>query len=439
MSIRAQSGQALVLMLAFMASLIGVLAVVLGTGQLVNDKIRLLNASDAAALGAAQWQARSLNYQAYLNRAIVANEVAIAQLVSLRSWSAYIATGTHNVATASSFVPPLAAAMRALERGWAAVDRGIQAAAPAIEAGLSGWNVDVLAAAQIVAHVQAPIVAADLAARIVHDNEPRAVLDDATRAMQARNGNAWLNHFTQRYRRGGGDLARFAAVLMASRDGFTARRSADLLPQGSPVQVSRRGGTDLIGEYAWRGLDTLSAHIDLLLTRQEIPLGWGAAETSRQAVAGRGTHGGSLQQNPRASRLATRALSPRQGYRGLPEIRDVGMPRRQAERSLVYSLALRLPQAALSTPDRLLMPAGLALPDGTSAQLAPDLARQALHATASAAVEFVRPAQRRDGREEYPSLFSPYWQARLAPVPVADQTLAQAGRALVLDPFLEMR
>ena len=76
-------------------------------GQVINDKVRLVNAADAAAFSAAQWQARSLNYQAYLNRAIVANEVAIAQMVSLRSWSRYMDRTISNASRIGSFVPPI--------------------------------------------------------------------------------------------------------------------------------------------------------------------------------------------------------------------------------------------------------------------------------------------------------------------------------------------
>lgn len=439
MARRTHSGQAMVVMLAFAASLVAVFAVVFSVGQTVNDKMKLLNASDAAVLSAAQWQARSLNYQAYLNRAIVANEVAIAQLVSLRSWSAYIATSTRNASRVANFIPPLAPAMRAIAQGWAVVDSGIQRSAVPLESGISRWNVDMLNSMQELAHVQAPIAAANLVSQVMRDNEPRAVLANSSRLLQARNGNAWVNRLTRQYQRGGGDLARFSQLLAASRDGFTAQRSGDLLPAGSPAQVSRRGGTDLIGEYSWRGVDTLSAHMDLLITDIEVPLGWGAAESRRRPVSGRGTHGGSLQRNPRASRQATRALAPGQGYRGLPEIRDVSQPQRRDERSLVYSLALRIPGNEVPTADRLIMPSGLMLADGSHASLAPAFAGQSLHALASAVVRFERPQARQDRREEYPSLFSPYWQARLAATPLSDQALTLADRGLTVDPFMAAR
>ena len=72
-----QRGQALVVALAFAAALVGAMLLVINVGQLINGKHRLLVAADAAAYSAAVWQARSLNYQAYLNRAVIANDAAI--------------------------------------------------------------------------------------------------------------------------------------------------------------------------------------------------------------------------------------------------------------------------------------------------------------------------------------------------------------------------
>ncbi len=79
-----------------------------------------------------------------------------------------------------------------------------------------------------------------------------------------------------RYERGGGDLLRFRQLLADSRDGFTRTRRADFFDLGI-ISLPRRGGTDLIREYTWRGIDTLSLHVDVPFDHDEIPLGWGAA------------------------------------------------------------------------------------------------------------------------------------------------------------------
>jgi Putative Flp pilus-assembly TadE/G-like len=432
---RSHSGQALVVVLAFTTTLVGAFLLVFSLGQVVNDKLRLVNAADAAAFSAAQWEARSLNYQAYLNRAIVANEVAIAQLVSLRSWSGYLQRTTRNAAIVGNFVPPLAAATRALARGWQAVDSVIGRSLPPLESGLSRWNVDVLANAEALAHQQAVITASDLVASVAQANEPRAQVTEATRILEVRNATQWQNRFTARFRHGEHELDRFVDLLMSSRDGFSSSRSGDLLPGGSPVQVSRRGGTDLLGEYSWHGVDTLSAHIDLAFLDREIPIGWGAAEQRRLPVSQRGYFGGSPKKNPAASRRAQRELVPRQQYRGVPEIRDVVSPQRQDDRTLMYSVALQMPRNSIATADRLLGISGLESTAGEPISTAPDLADGALQALSTAEVYFRRPTAREDGRREYPSLFSPYWQSRLTGVSREDRSLTAPFRGLTVDPF----
>jgi hypothetical protein len=326
--------------------------------------------------------------------------------------------------------------MRALAQGWQVVDSGLQRSLPPLEASISNWDVDVLQVAQGLAHQQALISAADLVSRVAHANEPRAEVGEATRVLQVRNGAEWQDRFTTRYRRGSGELRRFTELLMTSRDGFTRSRSDDLLPATSPVQVSRRGGTDLLGEYSWRGVDTLSTHIDLIITDQEIPMGWGAAEQRRLPVTQRGVHGGSLRTNSRASRLGIRELVPQQQYRGVPEIRDVVRPANRDSRSLLYSVALRLPRQSIATADRLFLPDGLQLISGVSADVAPTFAADSLHALGSAEVYFQRPIVRSDGRHEYPSLFSPYWQARLVDTPSSSRALTAPLRGLSADPFV---
>jgi Putative Flp pilus-assembly TadE/G-like len=432
---RPHSGQASVLLVALMASMVACFAVAFSAGQLVNDKMRLVNAADAAAYSAAVWEARSLNFQSYMNRAIVANEVALAQLVSLRSWSRYMTTATSNGARVAQFIPPLAAPIRALAQGWRAIDTTLQSTLPGIEAGLSTWNVAVLANAESVSHQQAAIVAADLVSEVARRNEPRAQVTNATRLLEARNAAEWQNRFTDRYRRGGGDLRRFSTLLMDSRDGFSRSRRGSL-PLASPlIDIARRGGTDLIAENTWRGVDTLSAHIDLLLASVEIPIGWGAAEQQRVSVNQRGTHGGSLSRNPVASRLALRALRPLRSYRGIPEIRDIITPTRRDDRTLRYAVALSMPASSLSTADRLLMPEGIHSPDGARESLAPDLAGQAIHALGAAEIFFQRPLERADGRREYPSLFNPYWHARLVDVTGQERMLTAPMRGVAVDPF----
>jgi len=413
--VRRPAGQALVLVLAFLASTTLAWLLVFNVGQLVNAKLRLNAAADAAAYSAAAWEARSLNYQAYLNRAIVANEVAVAQLVSLRSWSAYLAQLLKNVSLVSNVVPPLGRVMHALERAWHGVDVAVQRGAPPLESALSRLDVDVLLKAQAFAQQQAAIGASDLAERVARDNVPEARVARATSALQIRNAREFAD-LSQIRRHGERELAPYVTLLEDARDGFSARRNQDLVPNNPLVTLPKRGGTDLIGEYAWRGVDTLASHVNLVLDDVEVPFGWGAAEIRHHAQVRQGTHGGSRRSNPRTTRLALATSSPRGGYRGVPEFRDVRGTPDEAGATVGYTVVLELPTSAVSFADRVLDASGVLDAAGESHDIGV-VSDRPLLALGAAVVRFRRPERREDGREERPSLFNPYWEARLAPRP----------------------
>lgn len=77
-----QGGQALVLSLGIFLVASVTLFLVFNSGRAVNEKINLVNAADAAAYSGAQIAARQLNFMAYTNRAMIANEVAIGHVFS---------------------------------------------------------------------------------------------------------------------------------------------------------------------------------------------------------------------------------------------------------------------------------------------------------------------------------------------------------------------
>ena len=56
-------------------------------GRMTADKMELQNAADAMAFGVSTVEARDLNFAAYTNRAIIANEVAIGQAIGMASWA----------------------------------------------------------------------------------------------------------------------------------------------------------------------------------------------------------------------------------------------------------------------------------------------------------------------------------------------------------------
>lgn len=81
-----QKGQASVFVLALIGVVLLCGIFLYQSGRLTSEKMQLQNAADAAAFGAATLEARSLNFTAYTNRAMVANEVAIGQMVGMLSF-----------------------------------------------------------------------------------------------------------------------------------------------------------------------------------------------------------------------------------------------------------------------------------------------------------------------------------------------------------------
>src|SRR5690606_17141448 len=67
----------------------------------------------AAAYSAALWRARVLNFHAYSNRAIVAQEVAVAQAVTLTSWAKYFERFTAHAGVLATAWPPAAPVLSA--------------------------------------------------------------------------------------------------------------------------------------------------------------------------------------------------------------------------------------------------------------------------------------------------------------------------------------
>jgi hypothetical protein len=87
MNRKLQQGQAMVFGLLFVGITLIALIVMFNQGVLTRDRVQLENAADAAVYSQAKLFARHQNLIAYTNRAIIANELSVAQVVALMSWS----------------------------------------------------------------------------------------------------------------------------------------------------------------------------------------------------------------------------------------------------------------------------------------------------------------------------------------------------------------
>ena len=79
-------GQALVFALFMSVLVILAMLTMYSMGGQAIEKIKLQNTADAAVYSAAVAEARDYNFSAYTNRAMIANQVAVAQFVGMTSW-----------------------------------------------------------------------------------------------------------------------------------------------------------------------------------------------------------------------------------------------------------------------------------------------------------------------------------------------------------------
>jgi competence protein ComGC len=101
-----QRGQALVFVTVTILIMVIAVMMTYNVGQLTNQKTRLQNTADAAAYSAALAQARDYNFSAYMNRAMIANDVSVAQQLALRSWVKAFDEAFKTNGLADQYAPP---------------------------------------------------------------------------------------------------------------------------------------------------------------------------------------------------------------------------------------------------------------------------------------------------------------------------------------------
>lgn len=309
-------GQALVLALVTLTALALGVIVLFNTGQTVGKKIQLVNTADAAAYSAAVQQARALNMTAYMNRAMVANQVAMAQMVSWYSWTNYAISATDHMKKAiqvvaivlditvvgaefgamlQEVVNVLSSAKSALEAGRSMERAVFDAAATAIA------NLDA-AYAKTARLINSPVGSADivnLARQIVTLNAPNARIPAfglATLTHDAYVAGTYVQHYSipTQGRSQGAD--RLVNVVMEARDPFSRERNGHFGfgIGGGPfisagLSLDKKGGTDLVDYRNWVALDDLNLHVwhplcwsgrwikHPVTCHEYVPLAWGGA------------------------------------------------------------------------------------------------------------------------------------------------------------------
>ena len=439
---RHQQGQALIYGIFVMMGGLAAFYFLFNTGQLSREKTKLVNTADAVAYSAGVMNARALNFEAYTNRAMVANTVAIAQLVSLSSWVQY----TNNLAT----------------YGWVAANPKFVLFYPSYYSALySGpylqqYLIDNNALKDLAETsdgiIQNVLMNAQQVAYAGLIPARQQVMDDVARANYHNDGVVTVdtvpltvNEFTSFVSRYSGDeRTRFAEVAKTSAnlDSFVPKRSWVLpslwndCPQSyfiyGPDLLTRRGGTELLGFDEWKAMDTLSEKRHVPKSKTDVtcaaiaenPAGWGLQAALPQNNTDTPdldpTHYDySLPINPSSSGLAMLFSSTTWNYAGIPSFYDLSEDaRKQDDPRLQFAIRVRRDTSQTLTSEGR---SAIANTPRLNAYHAQPAGGSELVAVSASEVYFQRPADAQDNQygqsigkpREIGSLFNPYWQVHL--------------------------
>ena len=377
-----QRGQALIYGVFVLLASLATLLFLFNTGQLVREKTKLVDTADAVAYSAGVLHARALNFEAYTNRAMVANSVVVAQMVSISAWNKMI----WQEATTASMGSPSAG-----EVMWASGGPKLAVSPRHGLAYLGLTHPKTRLAYQL--GVYEPLKPISEATAIAADQLIRKVLLPAEAAMrlsllsnrsrlmtQVANANYagagsvkvdLLSGLTDQYVNysagdpvihtyGGAQRERIAQVANTSahRDNFVTLRRwttnaiVPFDPNCAAVwerripELRRRGATELVNYDEWKAVDTYSLQrwktkkkwgVVLGCNSFEKPIGWGGQVAAKGVASDAYDYGGAKGDTPSAffrvngfggwfwgsifgSSLASSKWS---GYSGLPSFDDL--------------------------------------------------------------------------------------------------------------------
>jgi hypothetical protein len=437
---RQQSGQALVA--GIILILIGAAAFVVffSRAQLTVTKQQLNSAADAAAYSAAAWRARTLNFDAYANRAIIAQEVAVAQAVTLTGWARYFEETTENIDDILQFIPFVNIVSGAVKQEAQIASQLAQWASaieiPARAAAGYGYKF-LLESSQSVFSASANTFAlGTIAYEVAKAN------DDRFRAFVLAEP---LSFTDSRKRYSSTDeKGRLLDLVNRSLDPFTAGpRNTSFAPPGlkkicAPT-IEKRGGTTMTHDLTrWESVDLVSIHgspppLPLIGCRykEKIPVGWGAAESSESNNQNQATTDQfNVNQNGMAKSSTSDATVSDSNYGGFSSAVDLDYAALSNKRFPTFDLSVLayVDGNKLRTADTLNVGVGRLRTTDEWADIPGKGSAKGMARLSTAQVYFRKPTQSATGAPEvgeYASLYSPYWQARLT-----EPTLAQRAAAM---------
>jgi len=416
--LKLQSGQILPL------SIVGLTLIALLTLNLFNrtqthnEKIKSANIADAAAFSGVTFQARALNYTAYTNRAMIANQVSIGQLVSMSSWIEYGSDFGTRIGSVLSFIPYINVLGRILVQASQQLKKAVNIVPPIIS-GITIAN-QALNASQRAVLLASKVDSPLIINKVIQSYDSNYQLSTLGKTWLVANTAQW-GLFTD-YQNSSSALQEKAQLINQSRDQWSSSRNINIAPPSANTGLAEfkifyeKSGEARLSyinnSWRWSSKDAGSVffEIDPLI---------GSTKTIQLAPMGESHHVLTQSRNSRNQNIPARSynssnqwFSRRQlnrntyfrtrniqahytGVQGYNELRT------DAEGNKKTSLTTNIEIEQINSQDNL------------NTAMAADTPSQ-VKAVSQARVFFQRPTQRQDGTIEYANLFNPYWVGRLS-------------------------
>lgn len=456
-----QRGQALVLGMMLAATVSAALAMLYALGRTVESRARLTHAADAAAYSGALAQARQLNFLAYANRTQIAHQIAMAHLVTLGASVSF----SHTLATQRRRNNPPARLLSTLFGHDVGLAYGAARAEPDAQDRLMRAYAEhdrvvhqVLEAGAALAVAGLPAARERLMRAVLRDDEPTggalAWSGPATAAVPTIRllSDGWPA-FLQHHAGLPGSALHSAVEQAAARYGFLGDRDGTRT-HPAPVnaqcprarhQLRRRGTTWLGADGHWGALDTQSFHSQRFnrwagCYYREYAMGWGVVP----GAGDQGPEGLQYVANPPGDFTAqdfwqwvrrSTTWDIRDGT-GNPLANSHAMAQARHWPGSGLPGFYEVANAAVGNSLRFAVAVSVERDEGGADSAAGAFARGPRRAvmdgrgplvvTSAAETYFSRPEPRAGGQDESPTLFRPYWQARLASV-TAEEALRARG------------
>lgn len=451
---RQQTGQALLYGLFMLIAGLAALFFLFNVSQLTREKTKLVNTSDAVAYSAGVMHARAMNFASYTNRALVADEVAIAQMVSLASWGKYLlehgesalGLGCDPALYYGIFNEPAAEGMFVyapicVALGYAYTYNGLDYANDAIQ--VIGQAVVLASEASKAALQTSQVVLMgtlygarksvmqDVAnANYQGDGEIKVDATPLRDTFYAFHGKPMMYYYAGDERTRMRDLV----VGVVKKDGFTPERNWSdqaAIPEASCLMlgvyrnhVDRSGGTQLIGFDQWQAQDQASYY----RWRLKVP------KLPRLPYCGQSAQSLGTGSQSASAGGSTSSSSDDWYYTGIPSYAELSEdalgdpdPRAQFVVRVLRENTQTLTSDARSeikvTPRLNAYHNAVPVDGGVGERMYVGLS--------ASETFFERPVGRDDRRKELASLFNPYWQTHLMEVPADVRAAAQALQGAV--------